>query len=218
MWAAGVAGLAALVAHWRIVGPGFVWLAASVVGGIGLGGWFLDPSPLLAAAAGAAWLAVVLGRKPTMATASLGAAAAAFVSYALVEGSGLLAVTGGLALGGVTAEMLLGHWYLVSPQMPRWALHKLAVIGAIGIVVDTGLLVGLGATVGVSAAPVVVFGVLAGMSLLLLVGVWFSLKQPSYPGVMAATGLSYLAVLTSLGATALGRTLLDGAGASLPFG
>ena len=72
------------------------------------------------------------------------------------------------------------------------------------------LLVLAGALAGISGLGVAVFGGLAAMSVLLMIGVWYSLKEPSYPGVMAATGLSYLAVLTSLGATALGRTLLDG--------
>ena len=49
---------------------------------------------------------------------------------------------------------------------------------------------------------------LAGMGILMMVGVWFSLKEKGYEGVMAATGLSYLAVLTTLGSVAMGRFLL----------
>ena len=79
------------------------------------------------------------------------------------------------------------------------------------------LLIGAGALVGVSGLGGIVFGALTGMSVLLMIAVWYSLKEPSYPGVMAATGLSYLAVLTSLGATTLGRTLLDGSSTFLLF-
>jgi hypothetical protein len=42
----------------------------------------------------------------------------------------------------------------------------------------------------------------------LMVGVWFSLRVPSYTGVMAATGLSYLATLTALGAVVIGRAVI----------
>jgi len=62
-----------------------------------------------------------------------------------------------------------------------------------------------GSTVGL----VVSLG-LAGVSCLLMVAVWFALNYPSYPGVMAATGLSYLAVLTSLGAVSTVRLLAVG--------
>ncbi len=53
------------------------------------------------------------------------------------------------------------------------------------------------------------FVALALMSTLLAVAVWFALREPSYAGVMAATGLSYLAVLTVFGTVVTGRVLLD---------
>jgi hypothetical protein len=40
--------------------------------------------------------------------------------------------------------------------------------------------------------------------------VWAALGEEGYPAVMAATGLSYLAVLTSIGAAVLGRLLAGG--------
>lgn len=54
------------------------------------------------------------------------------------------------------------------------------------------------------------FAALALLTGVLLLAVWSSLRQPSYSGVMAATGLSYLAVMTALGAVVTGRL---GAGA-----
>ncbi len=48
-----------------------------------------------------------------------------------------------------------------------------------------------------------------------MVAVIGALRYPAYSGVMAATGLSYLAVLTTLGGIFLGRALLAGLG---PFG
>lgn len=216
MWAAGTGVGAALVVRWRIVGPGYVWLTASTVAGIGAGAWYFERGSLLAAAVVAAVGGGLFGRKPTMAAGLIGVSGIGFVASAMSGGAPLLALTGSAALGGITAEMLLGHWYLISPQMPRWALRKLDVAGAVGMGADAVVLIAVGALTGAGAASAAIFGVLAAMSVLLMVGVWFSLNEPSYPGVMAATGLSYLAVLTSLGATAVGRTLLDGSG-SLRF-
>jgi hypothetical protein len=53
------------------------------------------------------------------------------------------------------------------------------------------------------------FLVLATTTVLLAIAVWFALNEPSYPGVMAATGLSYLAILTAIGAVVAGRALID---------
>ncbi len=48
------------------------------------------------------------------------------------------------------------------------------------------------------------------MTALLITGVWFSLKEDGYSGVMAATGLSYLGVLTAFGVVVVGRLLVAG--------
>ncbi len=45
------------------------------------------------------------------------------------------------------------------------------------------------------------------VSALLVAGVSFALREPFYSGVMAATGLSYLAVLTAFGVVVVGRLL-----------
>ena len=66
--------------------------------------------------------------------------AVGFLVAAAARGNWPLAITGAVALGGITGEMLLGHWYLVSPQMPRWALQRLDVAGAGGLVLDALLL------------------------------------------------------------------------------
>ncbi len=115
--------------------------------------------------------------------------------------------------------MLLGHWYLVDPRLPRWALTSLDVAAAVGVVADAALLAAGGAFDWEPDAAIVgwAFVGLAAMSLLLLTGVWFAVREPGYNGVMAATGLSYLAVLTVLGASIAGRSLL-GEGSSLLSG
>ena len=209
-WAAGLAAVTAVVTWWRIVGPGFVWLAAAVTalfGGIGAaagGGW-------IAGVATAASLAGLLtARRPRELPVGLFAVAGILYFVGSVPDGGLLlTATGAAALGGITGEMLLGHWYLIDPTMPRWALKRLAATGGAGMLADlTAVLVETG-----FAWENEVIGwallVLAATTVLLAVAVWFALNEPSYPGVMAATGLSYLAILTAIGAVVAGRALLD---------
>ena len=218
IWAAGIAAAAAAVAWWQIVGPGYTWLTGSTIAVIGFGGALLDPHLGTIAGTAAAIVAVFAARQRVPATALLALSAAGHLAAASAAGSIPLAVTGALALGGITGEMLLGHWYLVSPQMPRWALRKLDVAGGVGLVLDAVLLGLAGFLTGVGGLGGWIFGLLGGVSLLLMVAVWFSLKEQGYEGVMAATGLSYLAVLTALGATAVGRVLLGGDSSFIPLG
>ena len=209
-WASGLAGVAAVVTWWRVVGPGFVWLAASVTalfGGIGAAvgaGW---PAGLATAAA---FAGLVAARRPReLPAASFGLSAVLYFVAAVPDGGLLLTATGALALGGITGEMLLGHWYLIDPTLPRWALKRLAAAGGAGMLADLGLVL---IDTGFNFEDDVIgwaLLVLAGTTVLLTVGVWFALNEPSYPGVMAATGLSYLAILTAIGAVVAGRALLD---------
>jgi hypothetical protein len=105
--------------------------------------------------------------------------------------------------------MALGHWYLVDPRLPRSILRTLAAIGILGLVADAAVLVVAGLPAG---GATIAFWVLMATSVALMVGVIASLRYPAYSGVMAATGLSYLAVLTTLGGMFLGRALVAGIG------
>lgn len=218
MWAAGTAAAGAAVAWWRIVGPGYTWLTAGSVSGIGLAAVLLDPHPGAIVGVAGAVLAVWAARHPIATAALLGLSAAGSLTAAASAGSWPLAVTGAATLGGITGEMLLGHWYLVSPQMPRWALRRLDVAGGVGLALDAILLALAGFLVGAGGLGGWIFAMLAGVSILLMTAVWFALREQGYEGVMAATGLSYLAVLTALGATAVGRVLLSGDRSFLPLG
>lgn len=209
-WASGLAAVAALVTWWRIAGPGFVWLAAGVTavfGGVGAavgGGWI---AWLASAAAG---VGLIVARRPRRVPAGLFAGSALlYFAAAVPDGGLLLTVSGAVALGGITGEMLLGHWYLIDPTLPRWALKRLGALGGGGIVVDAAFVL---FETGLSWDDEIIgwaFLVLATSTALLLAAVWFALNEPSYPGVMAATGLSYLAILTAIGAVVAGRALVD---------
>jgi hypothetical protein len=133
----------------------------------------------------------------------------ALVIQASQNGGWMPAISAALALGGVTSEMLLAHWYLVDPRLPRWILKSLAVAGIVGLTADAMVLAIAGLPQG---GATIAFWVLMVTSIALMVGVFAALRYPAYSGVMAATGLSYLAVLTSLGGVFLGRVLVAGLG------
>lgn len=209
MWAAGVAGSGAAVAYWRIVGRGYLWLVAATVVLIGGGAWYFDPGVVAAAAVLVGAGAALVARNERMSTIALGSSSVLFLLGA-AAGSPVPAITGTAALGGITGEMLLGHWFLVSPRMPRWPLRALALIGGAAVALDWLMHLVAGLPPAASAGPLIATAALAVTSLLLMAAVWFALGYPSYPGVMAATGLSYLAVLTSLGSVILVRALAAG--------
>lgn len=205
MWAAGLAAALALVASWKVARPGFILLGTAVAAGIGL----------LAALAGAGWWAAAAALTSLLAiylkisrwaAMPLAGASLLWLDAAYPELSWVIVISGAIALGGITAEMLLGHWYLVDPKLPRRSLKILAGIGAVGIAVDT-VLVQVYAVDSSVISPAVLIG-LGATTVVLMIGVWFSLRVPSYTGVMAATGLSYLATLTALGAVVIGRAVI----------
>ena len=203
MWAAGLAGCAAVVAWWKVARTGYLWLAAGVVVLVGFAAGFAEPVAVaglvLAAVAG------LLARRPPLSAAVFGASALAFFVVGLERDLLLPVIVGSAALGGITAEMLLGHWYLIDPELPRWALRRLDVIGGLGVAAE----IVVAWSRGTLRSPTDLFGaayvMLAALTLLLVAGVWYSLKEKGYEGVMAATGLSYLATLTVLATTSLAR-------------
>lgn len=206
MWAGGIAIGTGWVARLRIVGAGYLWVAggAALLAGAfaAIGGhWAM-------AATGMLVVGIALARRPSLSGAAFGVSGVLYLAQALPVAGLLFTVTGALALGATMCEMLLGHWYLVDPTLPREPLRRLAGVGVGGLLIDTGLVL---AAVGPETATVLRWSHLGlgSMSVLLMVGVWFSLNEKGYPAVMAATGLSYLAILTSLGAVAVGRVMVS---------
>lgn len=88
-------------------------------------------------------------------------------------------------------------------------LRTLAIVGIVGLAADSTVLVVAGLP---SGGGTIAFWVLMATSVVLMAAVIGSLRYPAYAGVMAATGLSYLAVLTTLGGMFLGRALVAGLG------
>jgi len=210
MWAAGVAFGAAVVSYWTIVGPGYNWLLAGILVLIG-GATSLAGGVWLGIAATVAALgAGVFGRKRVPAAGLFAVAGIGYLLVAVEDGGVAPAVTGALLLGGTTSVMLLGHWFLVDPRLPRQALQRLDAATALGWVAELGAIAVLGAFGSGDTVMVAALAALAVLTGLLVAAVWFALKEPAYSGVMAATGLSYLGVLTAFGVVVIGRLLVAG--------
>lgn len=207
MWAGGMAVATAVVVRWKIVGPGFVWMAVGSTVFVGFAAAFRGVWGVVALVA--LLLGGAVAKQSTYAAGLLVLSGVSFLAVSLGSLHPLMIATGAVALGGVTSEMLLGHWYLVDPRLPRWALKRLAIAGVLGLVSDAVIVAIWGGLRTGDATLTTAFGLLSGTSVLLMVGVWYSIKEEGYEGIMAATGLSYLAVLTSLGAIALGRALVS---------
>lgn len=208
-WAAGLAVVAGVITITGIVGRGFVWLGGGVAalltipGALATGGWWARLALLL----------IVMGTLVIQTGLASGvlltAAGVLLVLQATSVSAPIPVLTAASALGGVTGEMMLGHWYLVDPRLPRLALRLLGVAGIVGLAAD-GLALAVAGLPG--GGVTIAFWVLLATSAILMVAVIAALRYPAYSGVMAATGLSYLAVLTTLGAVFLGRALVAGLG------
>jgi len=97
--------------------------------------------------------------------------------------------------------MMIGHWFLVDPTITRVGMKNIArssmlIAGLLCLMIITGLM-SLEVT---SLYKNIIIGLYAS-SLILSLGSLKSLNETSYTGVMAATGLSYLSLLVSLGGT-----------------
>ncbi|MFZ9291458.1 MAG: hypothetical protein ACO26C_02815 [Ilumatobacteraceae bacterium] len=120
-------------------------------------------------------------------------------------------------LGLVSDAMLLGHWYLVQPGMPRrllddlvraltivWPLEVAVLVWPTGMVsVLTGAIDdGWGGVLGwFWLACALTTGALAFVARA-------ALRERGYAALMAATGLTYLSILTGFGTDLIARALL----------
>jgi hypothetical protein len=208
-WAAGLALVAGAIGWERIVGVGFTWLAAGVSALIGLAGALADDAWWARAGLVLVLLSAVLAKNRAISSLALLTGGALFLVQGSLLAGWVPAVVATVALGGVTGEMLLGHWYLVDPRLPRSALTRLAEVGIVGLVLEGLLEAWL--EIGLSGGAIA-FWVLLGTSVVLMGAVIAALRYPAYSGVMAATGLSYLAVLTTLGSVFVGRAVSAGLG------
>ena len=146
-----------------------------------------------------------------------GLAAAAIDAGGNVVVSLLRTFAGAAFLGSVTDAMLLGHWYLVQPGLPRRHLNEL--VQALGwvwpievaaLLLPTGMVsVWTGAVDDGWNGTLGWFWAACAVTTIVLVFVTkAALRERYYSAVMAATGLLYLAILTAFGTDLVARAVL----------
>jgi hypothetical protein len=131
----------------------------------------------------------------------------------------LRTLAGAAFLGSITDAMLLGHWYLVQPGLPRRLLNELVdavvwvwPVEVLALLLPTGMISvwtgavddGWGGTLGWFWAACAV------ATLVLVLVAKAALREREYSAVMAATGLLYLAILTAFGTDLIARAVLAG--------
>jgi hypothetical protein len=148
-----------------------------------------------------------------------GLVAAAVDAGGNVTVSLLRTIAGAAFLGSVTDAMLLGHWYLVQPGLPRRHLNEL--VQAVGwvwpaevaaLLLPTGMFsVWTGAVDdGWNGTLGWFWGACAVTTIVLVFVTKAALRERYYSAVMAATGLLYLAILTAFGTDLVARAVLAG--------
>lgn len=129
----------------------------------------------------------------------------------------LRVLVGMLFLGAVSDAMLLGHWYLVQPGLPRSILNEL--VNALRFILPFEVAVMLLPTGMFSVFTGAVddgwngtlgwFWVACAITTAVLIEVTrAALRERYYSAVMAATGLLYLAILTAFGTDLVARAVL----------
>ena len=130
----------------------------------------------------------------------------------------LRVLVGAAFLGAITDLMLLGHWYLVQPGMTRKLLNELTnavlfiwPLEVVVMILPTGMISVLNGSIDDGWNGILGYFWL-GCAVLTGVLAFFTraaLKERSYSAVMAATGLSYLAILTAFGTDLVARATLS---------
>ena len=157
-------------------------------------------------------VAPVLGMVGVVAGALDAASGAGAVTVSLLR-----VVIGTFFLGAVSDAMLLGHWYLVQPGLPRKILNELVIavrwilpFEVVTMLLPTGMFSVFGGSVDDGWGGMLGwFWAACAVTTASLIEVTIrALKERSYSAVMAATGLMYLAILTAFGTDLVSRAVL----------
>ena len=151
----------------------------------------------------------------------LGLVALLIAGFVAKDGSALLSfrlVIGALFLGAATDTMLLGHWYLVQPGLPRDALREmlnwllyLSPVEIVAYVIPTGMISALSGNIHDGYGGILTwFWTLSAISTIVLgLVAKAALKERQYAAVMAVTGLTYLSILTAFSTDLIARAILS---------
>jgi len=127
-------------------------------------------------------------------------------------------VVGAAFLGCVSDAMLLGHWYLTQPGLPRAPLlelvHYLGLIWPFEVIlllIPPGMISAFNGTIddGYNGMLGWFWAACVVTTIVLVIVTRLALKERYYSAVMAATGLLYLAILTAFGIDLVARAILS---------
>ncbi len=127
-------------------------------------------------------------------------------------------IVGAAFLGAITDAMLLGHWYLVQPGLPRRLLNEIVSsllylwpFEVAVMLLPTGMVSVIKGTVddGWNGTLGWMWLACTVATIALVIVTRLALKERYYSAVMAATGLLYLAILTSFGMDLVARAVLS---------
>ena len=104
-------------------------------------------------------------------------------------------------VSGVFASMMIGHWFLVDPTISKEGMKKIAITSTIQslILITLVFFEFIGQDIESIFRNVILILFLS--TAILSFASYKSLGEKSYTGVMASTGLSYLSLIVSLGAS-----------------
>jgi len=126
-------------------------------------------------------------------------------------------LVGAAFLGALSDGMLLGHWYLVQPGLPRRLLNEMVTaiawlwpVEVLAMLLPTGMLSVWTGSVDDGWAGLLgwIWAACAVTTIVLILVTRAALKERAYSAVMAATGLLYLAILTGFGMDIVARAVL----------
>ncbi len=104
-------------------------------------------------------------------------------------------------ISGIFSLMMIGHWFLVDPTISKEGMKKIAIVTSLQSLALIPLVQFDFINSGIVPIYKLVIICLYATTSILAFASYKSLNEKSYTGVMAATGLSYLSLIVSIGAT-----------------
>ena len=104
-------------------------------------------------------------------------------------------------ISGVFSLMMIGHWFLVDPTISKEGMKKIAIVTSVQPLLIIPLIYFNYLTIDIGDVYKLVIMFLYLTTGILSFASYKSLNEKSYTGVMAATGLSYLSLIVSIGAS-----------------
>ncbi len=235
-WAAGMLAALFVVQTWRLASAGYGWLVNGVSAAMLLGGWWLSRGHVgfLLASAILAVFAIAVSAIPQIRNARYGR----YLQESLQACAVIMAVLGlfdiqasllpvsdpqflprlvqslaaAALVGVITDAMMLGHWYLIDPKLPKRAINRLNIIaaGTLGAYVVAVGLFSLWLGTGLAGGNEIFVGAWLALAVFLAVLLFLvrgALKVKGYASVMSATGLYYVATMLAFGSVVLGQYL-----------